>query len=108
MDPSRFDRLVKALTVRRPRRVALPLLAVLGLGLADVEESWAAKSGRCKPRWRVCALSAGGGGPQDEARQEALPAGQVPTTAVRNALHDGDPPERQLLSRRHRRFAQTG
>jgi hypothetical protein len=55
MDPSRFDRLVKALAVRRPRRVALRLLAVLGLSLADVEESWAAKSGRCKPRCGECA-----------------------------------------------------
>ena len=55
MDPSRFDRLAKALAVRRPRRVALPLLAVLGLSFADVEESWAAKSGRCKPRCGECA-----------------------------------------------------
>jgi len=44
---------------------------------------------------RVCALSAGEV-PQDEARQEALSAGQVPAAAVRNALHDGDLPERQL------------
>src|SRR5215211_242706 len=54
MDSLRFDRLVRVLASRHPRRAALPLLALLGLGLIDPDEAGAAKSGKCKQKPGVC------------------------------------------------------
>jgi len=53
MESSRFDTLVKLLASRRPRRVALPLLATLGLGLASSEQA-GAKKNRQQKKVRVC------------------------------------------------------
>jgi hypothetical protein len=56
MDDSRFDRLGKVLAARHPRRAALLLLAVCGLGLPEVEEMGTAKAKREKTI-RVCNCS---------------------------------------------------
>jgi hypothetical protein len=53
MDSLRFDRLVKVLASRRPRRAALPLLAALGLGLADATEIGTAKT-KNEKEIRIC------------------------------------------------------
>jgi hypothetical protein len=54
MDGVRFDSLVTGLASRRPRRVALSLLAALGLGLTQRAASRAATSGTCKPKCGEC------------------------------------------------------
>src|SRR5215218_1775381 len=54
MDPSRFDSLVRVLATHHPRRAALPLLALLGLGLVDSDDAEAAKSGKCKRQPGPC------------------------------------------------------
>src|SRR5215213_3092664 len=53
MDSTNFDSLVKVLASRRPRRAALPLLAVLGFGLAR-EETRANKKNNHEKEIRIC------------------------------------------------------
>jgi hypothetical protein len=53
MDSTHFDTLVRVLASRRPRRAALPLLAVLGFGLAR-EETSAKKTNNHEKEIRIC------------------------------------------------------
>ena len=57
MDGNRFDAIAKTLIAATSRRRTLGGLlgGTLGLlGLADPEEAWSAKSGRCKPKCDKC------------------------------------------------------
>jgi hypothetical protein len=54
MESIRFDTFVRVLAARRPRRGALPFLALLGLGLVDPDDAGAAKSGKCRRKPSAC------------------------------------------------------
>src|SRR5215207_5345163 len=59
MESCRFDRLVRGLASRRPRRAALPLLVALGLGLAGPREAAAKNTPQKKVRVCTCASADG-------------------------------------------------